>query len=72
MKRGKDKRRLARRLRQAEENWRLPSGQSLEEFALHAGFVGSLLTVSEVLEREQSKVEEARDEAAVQRTRPRP
>lgn len=69
MKRGKDKRTVPRRRRQAEGTWRLPSGESLEEFALHAGFVGSLLTVSEVLERERGKVEEAPEKAEVRRKR---
>lgn len=30
----------------SEECWRLPSGESLAEFALHAGFVGSLMMAS--------------------------
>lgn len=72
MKRGKGKRKVPGRMREAEESWRLPSGESLEEFALHAGFVGSLLTVSEVLEREKGEVETAAAEAAVRRNRQRP
>ena len=56
MKRGKNRRKNSRLpLAKDEQNWRLPSGESLEEFALHAGFVGSLLTVSEVLKREQNR-----------------
>lgn len=56
MKRGKNRRKNSRLpLEKDEQNWRLPSGESLEEFALHAGFVGSLLTVSEVLKREQNR-----------------
>lgn len=72
MKRGKGKRRVPRGMRESGESWRLPSGESLEEFALHAGFVGSLLTVSEVLEREKGEVETAPAEAAVRRSRQRP
>lgn len=59
-------------MREAEASWRLPSGESLEEFALHAGFVGSLLTVSEVLEREKGEVENAPAEAVVRRSRQKP
>ena len=33
-----------------EESWRLPSGESLADFALHAGFVGSLMMASQAIE----------------------
>lgn len=34
---------------QPEEIWRLPGGETLAEFALHAGFVGSLLMASQAV-----------------------
>lgn len=34
-----------------EEAWRLPSGESLSDFALHAGFVGSLMMAAQAIER---------------------
>lgn len=34
------------RREEPEEIWRLPGGETLAEFALHAGFVGSLLMAS--------------------------
>lgn len=37
------------RKEQSGEIWKLPWGESLEEFALHAGFVGSLLMASQAV-----------------------
>lgn len=41
---------LAAEAEKPAESWRLPSGETLAEFALHAGFVGSLMMASRAVE----------------------